>query len=149
MMDGYLDDRRYRFVLDTGAVRSQVVTDDYTAQLPLIWTDRSSAVFGASATSLVRLPDLTIGPVSMTDLEVDRVSSDGAWTRNLLGMDVLASQRLQVNFEPHEVAIAEPTRIEGLSRLDLGSHSSPRRGSPGSSFDTPWVPVGHPACAGS
>ena len=56
--------RPYRMLLDTGAARSRLPSDEYTATLAVAGLDRSSGAFGASTDNvLVSVPDLIIGPL--------------------------------------------------------------------------------------
>lgn len=99
-----------RFVLDTGAARTGVIRDEYTGTLPSHGRDRWAGVFASRSDELVTLPWLTLGPVTVTDLEVHRVPVGP----NLLGMDVLASVALRL----------DPARSELLL---VGSGSVPTR----------------------
>jgi hypothetical protein len=90
MVDGTVAGRSYRFVLDTGAARTQLEADDYTTALTTVAEDSSSGAFGVrSADPVVSITGLAAGPLEAASLEVSRVERGGPQTRNLLGMDVL------------------------------------------------------------
>jgi len=67
MVDGTIAGRPYRFRLDTGAARTCIVADDFTAALSSNTQHHSSGVFAASSNALVSVPDLAIGPLTVPD----------------------------------------------------------------------------------
>jgi hypothetical protein len=90
MVDGTVAGRPYRFILDTGAARTQLVADAYTAALSAVTGDSSFSAFGGhSADPVVTISDLAAGPLHAATLAVTRVERVGPGVRNLLGMDVL------------------------------------------------------------
>ena len=90
MVDGTVAGRSYRFILDTGAARTQLEADEYTTALRTVAVDTSSGAFGVrSANPVVTITDLAVGPLQAATLEVERVEGGGPQARNLLGMDVL------------------------------------------------------------
>jgi Aspartyl protease len=73
MVDGTVAGRPYRFLLDTGAARTQLETDEYTTALRTVTGDTSYGSFGiGSADSLVTIADLAVGPLQAATLEVTR-----------------------------------------------------------------------------
>lgn len=92
LVDGTVAGRPYRFILDTGAARTQLAADDYTAALPVVGReDSSGALGGRSADPLVAVTNLAVGPLRAARLEVTRDDGGGPGIRNVLGMDVLGS----------------------------------------------------------
>lgn len=90
MVDGTVAGRPYRFILDTGAARTQLEADEYTAALSAVTGDSSFSAFGGrSADPVVTISDLAVGPLRAATLAVTRVERAGPGVRNLLGMDVL------------------------------------------------------------
>jgi predicted aspartyl protease len=90
MVDGTVAGRPYRFILDTGAARTQLEADEYTAALSPVTGDASFSAFGGrSADPVVTITDLAAGPLQAATLAVTRVERGGPDIRNLLGMDVL------------------------------------------------------------
>ena len=55
-VDGAIGGRPYRFLLDTGAARSYVRYDEYTATFASVATDTSSGVFAGGSRDLVSAP---------------------------------------------------------------------------------------------
>jgi hypothetical protein len=90
LAEGTVAGRPYRFVVDTGAARTQLGADEYTSALAAVTQDISSGAFGGQvADPVVTVTDLAIGPLRAATLEVARVPGDGPAPRNVLGMDVL------------------------------------------------------------
>lgn len=112
-VDGTIDGRPYRLLLDTGAAQSELMADEFTSTLEVAGHKRSSGVFGASATSeLVVLSRLAIGSIEKTDLIVVRFT--GKNRQNLVAMDFLGDMTLIIDFDHSEVGFAHggslPTR---------------------------------------
>lgn len=91
LVDGSIGGRPYRFVLDTGAAHTHVVADEELARLPKCGTHQSSGVIGTRVESLLLLPELTVGALTWTDLEVSSVEAGHPGERNLLGMDAIGT----------------------------------------------------------
>lgn len=83
--------REVELVLDTGALRSQLV-DDATVQEfrgAERVAGRSHGALGSAATQRVRVARLALGVVEVTDLEIDLVPPDLPGARSLVGLDLL------------------------------------------------------------
>ena len=90
LVEGTVAGRPYRFVLDTGAARTQLEADEYTSGLATAAGDISSGAFGGhTADQVVTVTDLAVGPLHVAALDVVRVPGGGPMPGNLLGMDVL------------------------------------------------------------
>jgi predicted aspartyl protease len=90
LVDGTVAGRPCRFVLDTGAARTQLEADEYTAALAAVTRDVSFGAFGGHrADVVVTVTDLAVGPLRAATLEVALVAGGGPAQRNVLGMDVL------------------------------------------------------------
>jgi hypothetical protein len=90
LVDGTVAGRPYRFVLDTGAARTQLEADEYTAALATAAEDVSFGAFGGhQADPVMTVTDVVVGPLRADTLEVARVTGGGPSLRNVLGMDVL------------------------------------------------------------
>src|SRR3954452_17001306 len=64
LVNGSIAGRPYQFMIDTGAARTDVITDDYLMNLPSHAQHRSSGVIGTRSEDLVLLTDLTVGPLT-------------------------------------------------------------------------------------
>lgn len=104
-VDGTVDGRPYRFLLDTGAAQSRVSADAYTATLTVAGETSSNGAFNATMTDeLVALQALTVGPIEKPGLVV--VRTPGAGRPSLVGMDVLGDMALVLDFDRPEVRFA-------------------------------------------
>lgn len=121
LVDGTLDGRPRRFLLDTGAARSQILADPYTADMATVSHEASFGAVAETTNELIRISELSVGPLLARDLDVVRVAADQPGARDLLGMDVLASaccrfdlvrQRLRVEASPHPDATLPLTMDE-------------------------------------
>jgi hypothetical protein len=104
LVDGTVAGRPYRFLLDTGAARTQLVADEFTAGLISHAQHRSSGVFAASTNPLVMVPDLAVGPLAATTLAVERIDAAQPGAQNLLGMDVLRHHCFRFQFDRSTLA---------------------------------------------
>jgi hypothetical protein len=90
MVDGTIAGRSYRFILDTGAARTQVAADDYTSALSTVAEHISSGAFGDRTTDpVVMVTDVAVGPLRAATLLVTRAEPGGPQPGNLIGMDLL------------------------------------------------------------
>src|ERR1700729_4018995 len=77
LVDGTVAARPYRFVLDTGAARSQLEADEYTMALAAVSHDVSAGAFGVdTADQVVTITDLAVGPLHAATLDVVRAPGD-------------------------------------------------------------------------
>jgi len=98
MVDAAIGGRPYRLRLDTGAARTQLLADDYLAQLTALGPDTSAGAFGQPHDrDIITIGDLTIGDLPVPPLDVVRVDAPGQ--QNLLGMDVLRRHRCEFRFD--------------------------------------------------
>lgn len=88
-VDGSLNGRPYRFLLDTGAARTCVSFDDYTTTFASVEKNHSSGVFARNSDDLITVPSLVVGPIYRSDFTLVRTGVAGTGTRSLIGMDLL------------------------------------------------------------
>lgn len=125
-VDGEIAGRACRFILDTGAARSQVVADGNTLRPAQAQPGVATGVFGSSPTSTAVVPEVRVGAVVAVDLEVHLVTPDHPLPRNLLGLDVLSSHSLALDFDRGTVTFDEPAPERAVPQpLQLGDHSHP------------------------
>lgn len=126
MVDGYLGDRPYRFLLDSGAARSSVAFDEYTSRLETTGESRSSGLFAGKSDDLIRVPLLKLGPVSKKDIVINRVQKGADGRRNLIGMDMMVDFSWHFLIEEERVLINSPIDAEAGSfqplRFDSKGH---------------------------
>lgn len=99
LVDGSIAGRPFRFMLDTGAVRTQVVADEPIAALPSHGQRVSPGVFATDAHALVMISDLVVGPLAAPALEVERIEAGQPDVCSALGMDVLGHRCCHLRFD--------------------------------------------------
>ena len=88
-IDGTVNGRNYRFLLDTGAARSSIGLDEFTAALPSVGENWSSGVFSQTADDIVVVDSLRVGPLLRAPFQFTRSKERAHAARsNLLGMDL-------------------------------------------------------------
>jgi gag-polyprotein putative aspartyl protease len=108
MVDGTAAGRPYRFMLDTGAPRTQLETDEYTATLSQVASENSGgALSGPVSQPVVTITDLVVGPLRAAALEVIRADGNGIPAPNLLGMDVLRRYCCHLRLEACALDVGE------------------------------------------
>lgn len=108
LVDGTIGSRPYRFLLDTGAGKSSITFDDYTATFDTADQHHSSGVFAKSSSDLITVPDLTVGSISKANFTVTRTAIDDPHIKNLIGMDFLKNLRCHFLFDEDRVTIDAP-----------------------------------------
>ena len=88
MVDGTVGGLLRRFILDTGAARTNLVATDNLTLEPCGVESGSGGVFEAVDHQLASVRDLRIGPIAVDELTVS-ITPDGEAGHDLLGMDVL------------------------------------------------------------
>lgn len=127
-VDGAIDGRPRRFLLDTGAAGTSVVGDSRTDALPSVETSSAPGVFAsAGADDIVTLPSLTLGPIARSDLRATRVrDAAGRPVVDLIGMNVLRDHDCLFRFSQSEVLIDPPAADRPAAtrplRLDMTDH---------------------------
>jgi predicted aspartyl protease len=106
-VDGMIGGHPYRFLLDTGAATTSVLTDDYLAAFDSLETKDSSGVFAPHSDDLITVPRIDVGPISKTDVTVARVATTNADIRNLIGMDLLKNFCCHFLFDEGRVLVSD------------------------------------------
>jgi predicted aspartyl protease len=126
LVDGTVAGRPYRFVLDTGAARTQLMADEYTGSLPAMPGDDSlGALGGRSADPVVVVTDLVVGPLRAARLAVTRTARGGPGHRNLLGMDVLRQHCCHVRLDAAVLELGVPPGRQAGQDLLMSSRGHP------------------------
>ncbi|GCE09435.1 retropepsin-like aspartic protease [Dictyobacter aurantiacus] len=108
LVDGSLEDKPYRFLLDTGAARTSVVFDDYTSSFDSIEQHSSSGVFEAHHEDVIRVPAIDLGPIVKRDFPLVRMNPDHPSKTGLIGMDILKDFCFHFLFDQNRVSIQQP-----------------------------------------
>jgi hypothetical protein len=110
-VDGTLDERPHRFLLDTGAAKSNLAFDSYTATLPVEGKHQSSGVFAPSADDLVTVRQIIIGPIERQAFTLTRLSPTSPRQVSLLGMDLLKDYCCHFYFDEARVILETSNRF--------------------------------------
>lgn len=121
MVDGTVAGRPYRFIVDTGAVRTQLETDEYTSALATTPGESSSGMFGSHCDPIVTVTDVAVGPLRVATLDVTRVSPIPQRPGNLLGMDVLQRYRCLFRLQAGVLDVEAPAADRGGRELRMDS----------------------------
>ena len=122
LVDGIIAGHPYRFRLDSGAARTELVTDDYLSALPAAGQHVSAGVFGQQESSdVITIPGLQAGELSTGPVEVVRVAA-GAGRQHLIGMDLLVQYCCEFRFAGRLLVLSAAARTGLDVRLDRGNH---------------------------
>ena len=106
--DGTVAGRPYRFLLDTGAARTTMAADEYTAALPTVGQQGSHGAFGALSETIVTVTDVTVGPLHAPSLAVARTDLAGSGVPCLVGMDLIGRYCCHFRFGAGIVDVGPP-----------------------------------------
>jgi len=122
LVDGSVGGRPYRFLLDTGAAQSAILSDDYTATFAAVERRASSGVFASGSEDVILAPSIALGPIVQRDFPVTRLAENTPHRRNLIGMDLLKDFSCHFLFDKNlaEIDAEDP---ETLSYHDLALDS--------------------------
>ncbi len=139
LVDGTIAGRPYRFVLDTGAARTHVVSDEFTMTLPKVGTHTSSAIFGAEQQLLVALEGVSVGPLAASRVDAQLVDRGQPNAQNLLGMDVLKQYCCHFRFGDRTLSVGTTaTGTRRRLRTDDVAHPYLDVNWPGASALSAW-----------
>jgi len=127
-VDGTVGDRPYRFILDTGAGLTKMVTDNYLLRFNTIATKDSSGVFSKTKYDLITVPKLRVGPLSKTNFTIALTAKNEPDVKPVLGMNFFKDNAFNFLFETEEVQVIDRSQIPPqLVLLDLfmGENSHP------------------------
>jgi gag-polyprotein putative aspartyl protease len=119
LVDGTIGGHTYRFLLDTGAARTSVNFDAYTAGFPSAEAHSSSGVFADGSYDIITVPSITVGPVSRSEFAITRAPEKHHGGRNLIGMDLLKDLRCHFLFDQQRVLIDPDETPENYARQEL------------------------------
>ncbi len=104
-VEGRIGGHPRQFLLDTGAARTAVLRDDYTATFAAAGQSSSSGVFARSNDDLITVPDIEVGPIAKKQFTLTRTAGTGPPNRDLIGMDLLKEWRLHFRFDQSWVVV--------------------------------------------
>jgi len=117
--------RTYRFILDTGAGSTHLVSDEFVRSLRVHGHKKSAGAVGSIVNATVLIPELTFGPVHVRDLECTVAEPTQPGARNLLGMDVLRDQQLEFCFDAGYLRFAPDPVAATWQRLTMDAVGHP------------------------
>jgi hypothetical protein len=126
-VDGRVDGRPYRLLLDTGAATTCLMRDDYTSSFPSQGAKKSSGVFAAAARGeIITIPRIELGPIVKSDFPVARIAAISDDIRSLVGMDLLKDVACHFLFDEGRVEVNPPAEPDVYSMealiLDQTNH---------------------------
>lgn len=120
-VDADVDGRTYRFLLDTGAARTQLRSDAWIDGLPSETRHESSGVFTTTIDDVIVLPPITLGPLTATNVHATRATAG----ENLLAMDLLRRASIRIDLDRAKLTIRAPGTASLPWTLDRGPHGHP------------------------
>jgi predicted aspartyl protease len=107
-VDGKIGQKKYRFLLDTGAAKTHVQLDAFTSSFDSTQTSNSAGVFAHSNYELITVPSIEVGSIVKENVTIARYTENSPNLRNLIGMDFLKDFRCQFFFDKPRVVIDAP-----------------------------------------
>jgi predicted aspartyl protease len=104
-VDGKLDRKVYQFLFDTGAARSSVISDNYTARLNSVGQNSSSGVFTPATDDLITVHSIEIGPIARQNFTLTRSPANAVGKTSLIGMDLLKDYSCHFFFNESRVLV--------------------------------------------
>jgi len=104
-VDGKLDGKIYRFLFDTGAARSSIISDSYTAMLKSVGQKSTAGVFSPTSEDLITILSIEVGPIARQNFTLTRTSAQNGGKGSLIGMDLLKDYRCHFFFNESRVLV--------------------------------------------
>lgn len=104
-VNGIIGNKKYSFILDTGAAKTYIQFDNYTSTFDCIQKNSSSGVFSNIRDDLISVPYIKLGPILKRNFTLARSSQNSSNTRNLIGMDLLKDFCLYFLFDEKKVLV--------------------------------------------
>jgi len=117
---GFVNGLETRFMVDSGAARTQVVNSPGLHFGEAVATHSSNGVFGASTRSVHRLDHLVVGDLTWQQIDVV-VEEPGEHIMPLLGMDLLGQYSLTFDFARAELHLDERVIAEATFPIWRGA----------------------------
>ena len=105
LVQGSVGNRTYIFLLDTGAAKSCLLFDDYTAAFESEGQEESSGLFSGDRYDLIEVPSVKLGPIERKPFTMHRQPQDSRAKHNLIGMDLLKDHRCHFLFSQSTLII--------------------------------------------
>lgn len=120
-VDGALDSRPYRFLADTGAARSHVLYDDYTASFASADQSSSSGIFERNTDDVISVPalDLDSGAITRQNFALVRFAASSPFPYNLIGMDIFRDFCCHFRFDENRIDLNPPDQDHAFQPLQM------------------------------
>lgn len=119
-VDGTIDNKPYRFRLDTGAGRTSIKSDGFTSGFKVVGTKTGAGAFAKTTDDLIIVPQIQIGSLLQSQTTVVRTPKSASNRANLLGMDFLKAFPLHFLYDSRRVEVVDVTALATkVSLLDL------------------------------
>jgi len=128
LVDGFIDDNKYRFLLDTGAGSSSVKYDEHTFKYKSIKQQDTSGLFSTSKDDLIEITNIELGPISKKNFMITRMKANKQNVHNLIGMDLLKDYCIHFYFDKNSVMLFYKDKSEFIypqENLTLGNKFHP------------------------
>ena len=103
----------YRFIVDSGADTSAVgLRIARSLELPLGTPAILNGMTSRNIVDRVKVGQLTVGPTTITDLELPALREADLGGDGMIGIDALAKQRLMLDFEDRVIKVEDPRQPE-------------------------------------
>lgn len=125
---GQINDKEYNFLLDTGAAKSTLVTDEYLESLEYSKGKKFSGVIGTLDCREVNIDKLCLGPIIENGIKIDIINNLNDNIKNVLGIDVLKKHVIVFSYSTQELLIIEEDDSimpENLFELEVGNKYHP------------------------
>jgi hypothetical protein len=110
---GTIEEHKYKFLLDTGAAKTTVYSDDFTSRFNSLGKRSSSGLFAKQTADLITVPSIKLGPISKRDFTLARKTPGNTAVRNLIGMDLLKDYNCKFLFDEDRVLVSTENDSEG------------------------------------
>jgi hypothetical protein len=127
-VNGLVDNRPYRFMLDTGAAMTSLKADEYLSKIKSVGQKDSAGAFAKHREDQILISGIHVGSLFKNNMTVTRSVANLASRRNLLGMDFLGSYALHFQYDKGRVDVIDTSDIAArtdLQDLFLGERSHP------------------------
>lgn len=126
LVDGFICDNKYRFLLDTGAAKSTINTDKFISTFTSVGESTGTGVFSSIKEQEIIVPSIEVGPILKKSFTMYRREEKVEVTKNLIGMDFLKDHRIQICFDSNRVLVDQQTNVDGkYNDLVLGKKYHP------------------------
>jgi hypothetical protein len=118
-VDGTVDEKPYRFRLDTGAGRTSIGSDEFTLGFKVVGKTTGAGAFAKVHDDLIEVSQVCVGNLSQSPATVIRTPKNAQDRANLLGMDFMKGHALHFRYESNSVQLIDSKKPLSEPLLDL------------------------------